>query len=288
MVRVRRLRGWQYRAIAVTLCLLISVATSAAQNSLPATGNVGIGTMSPAAPLQVYGNGTNTPAIFSSVSHTRIVVTTPDTTKNPKVQLDRGGSNPWEIGVDNGYGTGGLYVYGGNAYRFGITPSGNVGIGTTSPAAMLHVSGNVQVDGNIAAKYQDVAEWVKTSGSLPNATVVVIDPRDLDRVVVSDRAYDTRVAGVVSPQPGLLLGEGGPDKAKVAHSGRVKLKVDAGYGAVGAGDLLVTSPTPGHAMRSEPVLVGGVAMHRPGTLIGKALEPLAEGQGEILVLLMLQ
>ena len=41
-------------------------------------------------------------------------------------------------------------------------------------------------------------------------------------------------------------------------------------------------------MRSEPLTVGGVAMHRPGTLIGKALEALPEGEGEILVLLTLQ
>jgi len=41
-----------------------------------------------------------------------------------------------------------------------LATSGNVGIGTTAPAAMLHVAGNVQVDGNIAAKYQDIAEWV--------------------------------------------------------------------------------------------------------------------------------
>jgi hypothetical protein len=31
-----------------------------------------------------------------------------------------------------------------------------------------------------------------------------------------------------------------------------------------------------------------VPIHRPGTLLGKALEPLGAGQGEILVLLMLQ
>jgi hypothetical protein len=41
-------------------------------------------------------------------------------------------------------------------------------------------------------------------------------------------------------------------------------------------------------MRSEPVSVGGINMHRPGTIIGKALEPLNEGEGEILVLLSLQ
>jgi hypothetical protein len=41
-------------------------------------------------------------------------------------------------------------------------------------------------------------------------------------------------------------------------------------------------------MKSEPVKVGGRLMHMPGTLIGKALEPLAKGRGEILVLLSLQ
>jgi hypothetical protein len=41
-------------------------------------------------------------------------------------------------------------------------------------------------------------------------------------------------------------------------------------------------------MKSQPIDVGGMKIHRPGTLIGKALEPLAGGQGEILVLLSLQ
>jgi hypothetical protein len=41
-------------------------------------------------------------------------------------------------------------------------------------------------------------------------------------------------------------------------------------------------------MRSEPVEFAGVKMHRPATVIGKALEPLAQGEGEILVLLSLQ
>jgi hypothetical protein len=41
-------------------------------------------------------------------------------------------------------------------------------------------------------------------------------------------------------------------------------------------------------MKSLPIDVGGVRIHRPGTLIGKALEPLAKGTGEILVLLSLQ
>jgi len=41
-------------------------------------------------------------------------------------------------------------------------------------------------------------------------------------------------------------------------------------------------------MRSTPVDVSGISIHRPGTIIGKALEPLKDGQGKILVLLTLQ
>ena len=119
-------------------------------------------------------------------------------------------------------------------------------------------------------------------------TVVVIDVQEHGRVLPASRAYDARVAGIVSSRPGLLLGEASDDKARIAHSGRIKVKVDASYGAISVGDLLVSSPTPGHAMRSEPINIGGAAIHRPGTLLGKALEPLTEGQGEILVLLMLQ
>ena len=54
------------------------------------------------------------------------------------------------------------------------------------------------------------------------------------------------------------------------------------------GDLLVTSTREGYAMKSMPLDIGGVRIHRPGTLIGKALEPLAGGASEILVLLSMQ
>lgn len=59
-------------------------------------------------------------------------------------------------------------------------------------------------------------------------------------------------------------------------------------GPIEIGDLLVTTAREGFAMKSLPVEIGGVRIHRPGTLIGKALEPLAQGTGEILVLLSLQ
>ncbi len=49
------------------------------------------------------------------------------------------------------------------------------------------------------------------------------------------------------------------------------VKVDASYGAVLPGSLLVASPNPGYAMVAENP--------KPGTIVGKALGPLASGVG---------
>ena len=177
---------------------------------------------------------------------------------------------------------------GSNIERMRITSAGNIGIGTAAPVSALHVVGDITVTGNINAKYQDVAEWVPTLYAMPAGTVVVLDIEHNNHVTTTTSPYDTRVAGVISAQPGISLGEAGEGKALVATTGRVKVKVDATRGAIRVGDLLVTSETPGVAMRSQPLELGGVPIHRPGTLIGKALEPLDKGTGEILVLLSLQ
>lgn len=178
---------------------------------------------------------------------------------------------------------------------------GNVGIGAPTPSAKLEVVGNVSVTGtgnitatgtiqgtSVKATYQDVAEWVESSQELPTGTLVVLDHTKTNQVIASSKAYDTRVAGVISERPGIALGESGANKVLVATTGRVRLTVDASNGPIQIGDLLVTSGIPGVAMKSEAINVGGVQIHRPGTLVGKALEPLAKGQGKILVLLSLQ
>lgn len=168
-----------------------------------------------------------------------------------------------------------------------------IGTGSDDPSKVLQVNGDGNftgqvTGGNIVAKYQDVAEWVPADGELVPGTVVVVQADARNHVVASTQPYDTSVAGVVSAQPGITLGEPATGKAKIATTGRVKVRVDANRSPIRAGDVLVTSDVPGTAMKSEPIELAGIKLHRPGTIVGKALEPLPAGRGEILVLLSLQ
>jgi hypothetical protein len=234
-------------------------------------GNVGVGKTNPGAKLDV--NGTFAVSGWSYLG-SGISTTSAGATLN--------------IGGNGETGAIAFNTTGGNNKVY-ITTDGKVGIGTTGdPTAKLDVNGSINVSGNINAKYQDVAEWVPASEQLTAGTVVVLDSNKSNQVTSSSVSYDTRVAGVISEQPGIALGEKSDSKVLVATTGRVRVKVDASKGPIHIGDLLVTSDVPGVAMKSEPVEFAGRKMHMPGTLIGKALEPLEKGSGTILVLLSLQ
>lgn len=245
--------------------------------SVSANGFLGVGTTAPQDPLHLLGI-MRIQGVLGSPTYVRF-----DNTANA-------GGRIWRFGVTGvgGHTTFDIYNQSDNIIGISVNANGNVGIGTVTPTAKLDVSGSINVAGNINAKYQDVAEWVETSDPLEDGTVVIVDPSHTNRVVASTKAYDSRVAGAVSRQPGMILGEKGDNKAMIAANGRVLIKVDASYGAIKIGDLLVTSPTPGYAMKSKPIKVGGQLIHRPGTILGKALEARPNGKGEILVLLMLQ
>jgi hypothetical protein len=272
--------------LAACFCLAFSVAasaqwvscanTSVAAGSVTCTVNaVGVETTNPMRDFVIAGGGSGT----FQVSTLGAGVTCCD-----GFQFQQVGANSHLINEENGF----MYFYTHGAQRMTIDNTGRVGIGTTTPGALLDVNGAVNVSGNIAAKYQDVAEWVPSDPDLGSGTVVVLSANKANHVTESKSAYDTKIAGVVSEHPGLILGEPSDGKSKIATTGRVRVKVDATKHPVRIGDLLVTSNTPGYAMYSEPVHLGGVKIHRPGTIIGKALEPLRSGRGEILVLLSLQ
>jgi hypothetical protein len=144
-------------------------------------------------------------------------------------------------------------------------------------------------EGLIAFQNADCAEdfQIEDAEGVEPGSVLTIGPES--RLQICRKAYDKRVAGVVAGagecRPGIILGrKAGPQKTSlpVALMGRVYCKVDSGHGAVEVGDLLTTSPTPGHAMKASDPLVAF------GSVIGKALEPLSHGVGLIPILVALQ
>ena len=298
---------------AVIALAMFPLAAISQTNTFPPTGNTGIGTLAPTGKLDVVTNSQD--SFFrspASTGYSRLFVS--NDAGGGFYMLAYGsavaGTSSYggllnaNLTLLLGTGANGLVVGANGPYpivfstfgadRMRIDSSGNVGIGVSAPTVRLdvsgnlHTSGNAVIDGNIAAKYQDIAEWVPSSVAMEPGTVVVLDRKMANEVIPSWREYDTAVAGVVSAKPGLILGEQSPSKVQIATAGRVKVRVDATKQAILIGDILVSGSKPGTAIKSQPVSVAGIEMHRPGTLIGKALEPLASGEGEILVLLSLQ
>ena len=131
------------------------------------------------------------------------------------------------------------------------------------------------------ADYAEEFKYVPGQTVEPGMVVVAVNG---DVVEPTTTPYDKRVVGVVSGAGGLKPGivmdrrSGGEGRVPVALAGKVYCRVDASLGAIEVGDLLVASSNRGYAMRAEtPVKAMGAS-------IGKALEPLAEGRAEILVL----
>jgi hypothetical protein len=157
--------------------------------------------------------------------------------------------------------------------------------------------GNVEVTGNIGLTgpgsdirlgNADCAEDFDVCGAhrVEPGTVMVLG---VDGTLFeSQQAYDTRVAGVVSGagdyKPAIVLDsrKTAGNRHPIALLGKVFCKVDAQFCPIEVGDLLTTSPTPGHAMVArEPARAFG-------TVIGKALRPFSSGMGVIPILVTLQ
>jgi hypothetical protein len=200
--------------------------------------------------------------------------------------------------------------------RLTVLPNGNVGVGTTTPAALLEVSGNAQMDGNIkmtgtgasitfadgtvqstaftgvnCSSGGDYAESVDVAGDRKNyepGDVLVIAAESGSDVLKSAEPYSTLVAGIYSTEPG-VVGRRQTTDAKtsttevpMAMVGIVPTKVSAENGSIKRGDLLVTSSIPGYAMK------GTDRSRMLGAVVGKALGALDSETGVIEVLVTLQ
>ena len=174
----------------------------------------------------------------------------------------------------------------------------NTGSGTATGLVFRveRATGNVRADGafygaGFHTGSADVAEHVNASETLEPGDVVEIDPDNPQHFRLARTPGSRLVAGVVSTSPGVVLGsptldsglstlDSGlqtPSQPLLALAGRVPVKATTENGPIQVGDLLISSSTPGHAMRSSDPAAA------VGAVIGKALEPLEEGEGVIMM-----
>jgi hypothetical protein len=143
--------------------------------------------------------------------------------------------------------------------------------------------GHVWADEGFDHPAADYADMVPAEPGVAPGDVLVIGPDGT--LLRSSAPYQTSVAGVHSTTPGIVGGVtagGAPDgTVPLAIAGIVPVKVSAENGPIRPGDLLVTSGTPGHAMRAG-------ADPPQGTVIGKALGRMDRGTGVIKILATLQ
>lgn len=195
------------------------------------------------------------------------------------------GASDQETGVHGRGVTGGLF----EGSAAGITAKG----GGDARDLAGFFNGNVEVIKTVKTfdvfiTGSDCAEDfdVTSSAHIEPGTVMVIG--DDARLVESRRAYDKRVAGIISGaadyKPGIVLGKdvSRKDRVPLALIGKVFCKVDATYAPIKVGDLLTTSHTEGHAMKAEDPLKAF------GAVVGKALAPLSEGRSLLPILVALQ
>ena len=136
-----------------------------------------------------------------------------------------------------------------------------------------------------------------------------VEPGDppLIEVAPATAAHSTAVAGVVhsrynltavamDPEQGIRAGlevtPAGPaapgEHLLIVIQGPAQVKASALAGAIQPGDLLSTAGPAGQAAKAGQVSLEGVETARPGTVLGKALEPLETGDRLIYVFVTLQ
>ena len=172
----------------------------------------------------------------------------------------------------------------------GVFGESNTGVGVHGKGRRLagFFEGDIEVTGDIRLTNADCAEDFDVSGVVKKEPGTVMVLGNDGALYESQQAYDKRVAGVVSGagdyKPGIVLDKRHTqsNRQPIGLMGKVFCKVDAQFGAIEVGDLLTTSPTPGHAMKANDPLKAF------GSVIGKALRTLKEGQGLIPILIALQ
>lgn len=187
------------------------------------------------------------------------------------------------------WGDGGGPAASGGPNRFDVRATGGVGFFVSGGSVTIDPAGTLSTKVLTITGGADVAEPFNMSGvDIAKGSVVVIDEANPGHLKISERPYDTRVAGIVSGangiNPGISLSQQGIVEGgeNVALSGRAYVLADASGGAIRPGDLLTTSAAPGYAMKVTD------QAKAQGAILGKAMSGLNTGKGMVLALVTLQ
>jgi hypothetical protein len=149
--------------------------------------------------------------------------------------------------------------------------------------------GNVIVTGDISFPGADCAEHFTIKEEVLADPGMVMALSETSELVPCIEPYDKKVVGVIagagSFRPGIIMDkheQSNVCRQPIALVGKVFCKVDASYGSIEVGDLLTSSATYGHAMKSSD------PTRSFGSVIGKAMAPLGDGLGLIPILISLQ
>ena len=154
--------------------------------------------------------------------------------------------------------------------------------------------GNVYADGSYESPAADFAEMFPGANGLEPGDVLAMG-RD-GRVTRAGTGEDNSLAiiGVYSTQPAFLGGSYSDTKedghVPVAVLGVVPVKATAENGPIRPNDpLTVSQASPGYAAKAIPLFVldNGQGIYGGGTIVGRAVQSLDEGEGRIEVLLQL-
>ena len=168
---------------------------------------------------------------------------------------------------------------GGSVLSYGHI-SGSINTAGLIIVSSTNIKGNLNVTGATYNENADLAEIYPSSELLNPGDVVVISQTRDGYIEKSKAANDTKAAGVISTSPGIVLNSEATGY-KLALVGKVPVNITNEGGSVKRGDLLVTSSSPGYAMKAPE-------NPKPGTIIGKALENFTGSRGKILALVNLQ
>lgn len=245
------------------------------------TGNVGVGTTTPGARIDAvtsgiagrFRRGTSAATGTFAATHVENFLTTGEcawmrnsssSNAYPVIKLNRHPSST------------GMFVEGINWD------------GVNASSRAFHITGA----GTFVAGSDFAETFTVESGTCEPGDVVVLGGTGGRVIRKCSEPNDPRLVGVYSTRPGILGADKGgetrvdPGDIPVAITGIVPTKVSCENGPVAPGDMLTTSSMRGYAMKATGVLVNGITIYPTGSILGKALRGLEQGEGVIEVLLI--